>query len=789
MLQIVQPDSIIHDTSIKWAWRKASAVIAPVRQLLSGFLQLAARSEELGSPLSWNGKTSIKLGKSSFSPQRGVASSAAMEANGTEAACNASGGPGWDGVQQETTWGTIALVVLLSIIVAITVVGNILVLLAVATHRSLQTLSNVFLVSLCVSDLLVGALVAPPAVAITLYGEWGRVGALVAPPAVAVTLYGEWIFSPGFCAVWVSFDVMLCSASILNLCVISLDRYIQITRPLQHDVYMTNTRAGILIALAWLLAIFASFPPITRYIQITRPLQHDVYMTNTRAGILIALAWLLAIFASFPPITRYIQITRPLQHDVYMTNTQAGILIALAWLLAIFAAFTPITLTHSPHICSIAITYIQITRPLQHDIYMTNTRAGILIALAWLLAIFASFPPITLGWHEHAGHPSLSDLTAFTPQPQCIFDPSKTYALTASIVTFYIPLAAILFTYSRIYKEARSQATRVASLNKQFRSESRRRNGKRGSQPIGPASTKAIRTLGVLSQATRVASLNKQFRNESRRKNGKRGSQPIGPASTKAIRTLGVLSQATRVASLNKQFRNESRRRNGKRGSQPIGPASTKAIRTLGVILGAFMVTWLPFFVSNVVRPFCKCVPGEVFEGLTWLGWCNSTMNPIIYPLFIKDFKQVFRKYLPCFKRAPPGGGNAMGIGELPGPGPVPGPSTSNDNGGIEINTVAGNVQAGNCVPSPALESCPDWQGLHVTSNDNGGIEVNTVAGNVPANNCVPSPVKNVRLGSELKVTKTSDNIREISSGRYHSGKQLRSLSREIDTKKGLCSN
>ncbi|XP_019614159.1 PREDICTED: 5-hydroxytryptamine receptor 6-like [Branchiostoma belcheri] len=386
-----------------------------------------------------------------------------MEANGTEAACNASGGPGWDGVQQETTWGTIALVVLLSIIVAITVVGNILVLLAVATHRSLQTLSNVFLVSLCVSDLLVGA--------------------LVAPPAVAVTLYGEWIFSPGFCAVWVSFDVMLCSASILNLCVISLDRYIQITRPLQHDVYMTNTRAGILIA------------------------------------------------------------------------------------------------------------------------------------LAWLLAIFASFPPITLGWHEHAGHPSLSDLTAFTPQPQCIFDPSKTYALTASIVTFYIPLAAILFTYSRIYKEARSQATRVASLNK--------------------------------------------------------------------------------------QFRNESRRKNGKRGSQPIGPASTKAIRTLGVILGAFMVTWLPFFVSNVVRPFCKCVPGEVFEGLTWLGWCNSTMNPIIYPLFIKDFKQVFRKYLPCFKRAPPGGGNAMGIGELPGPGPVPGPSTSNDNGGIEINTVAGNVQAGNCVPSP----------------------------------------------------------------------------------------
>ncbi|CAH1239264.1 HTR6 [Branchiostoma lanceolatum] len=414
-------------------------------------------------------------------------------------------------------------------LVSLLQVGNILVLLAVATHRSLQTLSNVFLVSLCVSDLLVGA--------------------LVMPPAVAITLYGEWIFSPGFCAVWVSFDVMLCSASILNLCVISLDRYIQITRPLQHDVYMTNTRAGILIALAWLLAILYLV-----YIQITRPLQHDVYMTNTRAGVLIALAWLLAI---------------------------------------------------------LYLVYIQITRPLQHDVYMTNTRAGILIALAWLLAIFASFPPITLGWHEHTGHPSLSDLTAFTPRPQCLFDPSKTYALTASIVTFYIPLAAILFTYSRIYKEAKSQATRVASLNKQFRS--------------------------------------------------------------------------------------ESRRRNGKRGSQPSGPSSAKAIRTLGVILGAFMLTWLPFFVGNIVRPFCGCIPGEVFEGLTWLGWCNSTMNPVIYPLFIKDFKQVFRKYLPCCRRrAPPG--NAVNVGEMPGAFPLPGPSTSNENGTIEISTVTGNIPVNNPV-------------------------------------------------------------------------------------------
>ncbi|XP_035697767.1 alpha-2C adrenergic receptor-like [Branchiostoma floridae] len=82
-----------------------------------------------------------------------------MEANGTAEPGNSSGDADWGDLGgQESMWGTVALVVLLSIIVAITVVGNILVLLAVATHRSLQTLSNVFLVSLCVSDLLVTGL-------------------------------------------------------------------------------------------------------------------------------------------------------------------------------------------------------------------------------------------------------------------------------------------------------------------------------------------------------------------------------------------------------------------------------------------------------------------------------------------------------------------------------------------------------------------------------------------------------------------------------------------------------
>ncbi|NXA54585.1 5HT6R protein, partial [Nothocercus julius] len=77
-----------------------------------------------------------------------------------------------------------------------------------------------------------------------------------------------------------------------------------------------------------------------------------------------------------------------------------------------------------------------------------------------------------------------------------------------------------------------------------------------------------------------------------------------------------------------------------------------KASLTLGILLGMFFVAWLPFFVANVAQAVCGCVPAGFFDVLTWLGYCNSTVNPIIYPLFMRDFKRAMGRYLPCCRRA-----------------------------------------------------------------------------------------------------------------------------------------
>lgn len=135
----------------------------------------------------------------------------------------------------------IVSVVLLIVIVG-TVIGNILVCVAVCLVRKLRRPCNYLLVSLAVSDLCVAV--------------------LVMPSALLTEVLGRWSFGTVFCDVWVSFDVLSCTASILNLCAISVDRYWAITKPLEYGVKRTPRRMMLCVALVWLGAACISLPPL-----------------------------------------------------------------------------------------------------------------------------------------------------------------------------------------------------------------------------------------------------------------------------------------------------------------------------------------------------------------------------------------------------------------------------------------------------------------------------------------------------------------------------------------------
>jgi len=67
-----------------------------------------------------------------------------------------------------------------------------------------------------------------------------------------------------------------------------------------------------------------------------------------------------------------------------------------------------------------------------------------------------------------------------------------------------------------------------------------------------------------------------------------------------------------------------------------------RAARTLGIIMGVFVICWLPFFLMYVILPFCQsCCPTNKFKNfITWLGYINSGLNPVIYTIFNLDYRR-----------------------------------------------------------------------------------------------------------------------------------------------------
>ncbi|XP_026551931.1 histamine H2 receptor [Pseudonaja textilis] len=132
----------------------------------------------------------------------------------------------------------------LTVLIVVTVCGNVMVCLAVYLSRRLRSLTNCFIISLAFTDLLLGLLVLPFS---ALY---------------EITSH-EWLLSVAFCNVYVSLDVMLCTASILNLFVISLDRYYAITAPLRYSTVVTPLRVVLALILIWVVSLMVSFLPIS----------------------------------------------------------------------------------------------------------------------------------------------------------------------------------------------------------------------------------------------------------------------------------------------------------------------------------------------------------------------------------------------------------------------------------------------------------------------------------------------------------------------------------------------
>lgn len=130
----------------------------------------------------------------------------------------------------------------LGLLIISTIIGNVFVMTAICRERNLQTVGNYLVFSLSFADFMVACLVMP-------------LGALYE------IMDQNWILSSELCEVWTSADVLCCTASILHLVAIALDRYWAVTN-IDYVQQRSGKRIGIMIFLVWIVACMVSFAPI-----------------------------------------------------------------------------------------------------------------------------------------------------------------------------------------------------------------------------------------------------------------------------------------------------------------------------------------------------------------------------------------------------------------------------------------------------------------------------------------------------------------------------------------------
>uniref|UniRef100_A0A182QI61 G-protein coupled receptors family 1 profile domain-containing protein n=1 Tax=Anopheles farauti TaxID=69004 RepID=A0A182QI61_9DIPT len=359
-----------------------------------------------------------------FSPFTPTATATAAEA--AAAASSSTAIPGsTGGTGPDVTVSTIVISIILLAVIIGTVIGNVLVCVAVCLVRKLRRPCNYLLVSLAISDLCVAL--------------------LVMPMALLYEVLEEWRFGEVFCDIWVAFDVLSCTASILNLCAISVDRYWAITKPLEYGVKRTPRR-------------------------------------------MIA--------------------------------------------------------------C---------------------------IVLVWLAAACISLPPLLILGNEHE----------INGQPACSVCQNFFYQIYATLGSFYIPLAVMLFVYFQIFRAARRIVMEEKRAQKRLES--------------------------AINGATQVVTQEKK--------------PPVGE------KTGAAVTKVTNSSPQNKRLRFQLAK-------------ERKASTTLGIIMSAFTICWLPFFILALVRPFMKDDHRTLSSFFLWLGYANSLLNPIIYATLNRDFRKPFQEIL-----------------------------------------------------------------------------------------------------------------------------------------------
>ncbi|XP_061832307.1 5-hydroxytryptamine receptor 2B [Nerophis lumbriciformis] len=268
------------------------------------------------------------------------------------------------------------------------------------------------------------------------------------------------------------------------------------------------------------------------------------------------------------------------------------------------------------HLCAISLDrYIAIKKPIQHSQYKSRAKAMVKIALVWLISICIAIPIPIKGLQNY--HPK-NNIT-FNSNHTCLLktDTFWGFIMFGSMAAFFIPLVIMMIIYLMTVHVLRKKVHLLRSKVIQRFSNSTTVSAV--FQREHPLTMHQVDPLNVLD---RQLSKMQETPNV--------GTTNLSPGAEMPFRRMSTM---------------------GKKSMQTLSNEQ-RASKVLGIVFLLFVVMWCPFFITNVTSVLCTSCDANIISRLmeifVWVGYVSSGINPLVYTLFNKTFREAFTRYITC---------------------------------------------------------------------------------------------------------------------------------------------
>lgn len=457
----------------------------------------------------------------------------------------------------------------------LTVFGNVLVVMSVYRERSLRTVTNYFICSLAVADIMVAVMVMP----LAIYLEVTQI----------------WLLSDILCDAWVASDVLSCTASILNLTAISVDRFIAVTQPIKYSKHKNSKRVFVTLALTWIISL-----------AIAAPIALGVNYSATRKE------GMCAFFNS----------------DFLIYSSMGSFYI--------------------PSIIMICL-YWRIYRVLHLRARHANkSKKAKKLKLRNEANVIENSATVNAGRNEPSA----------TTMLNVAIDNGKISTYNTNKCSDQLTMQINEEPSVNVNSDSSDRYNDDGSVQKSPGSEDGEDDEVVGALIVNPVAVRHVEIqLDGNGNGTCVAETQTDDETRFCENNQNKSVTLVNDNECKLNSNARKSNNQRRkdkrgVAKFNFHMRS-SRKRKEKSSNRK----ERKATKTLAIVLGVFLVCWVPFFTINIINAICLRYDGRntnpmchlddiLFSLFTWLGYINSFLNPVIYTIFNPEFRKAFKKIL-----------------------------------------------------------------------------------------------------------------------------------------------